>query len=190
MAKVPGADFTLYAVPPGKQTGKYQRHLDEVMPAPGPRYYVDAPCQEKRRTGRHTRSIPMCPINLSIAKEMSSSPALLETLNANPRDRDVNVMDTPAYSGHPLVLHAARYGQQPPLPLAFYRKIFHAQLRLCNFRHGRSQACLRAVVSRKAAFSCPQGQRMGGCCPMSRIPASCVLYHHHYHHHHSFSYYH
>eukprot|EP00959_Pyramimonas_sp_CCMP1952_P127404 2664796-Pyramimonas_sp.AAC.1 len=58
-ANVPGGAFGLYAVDPDADSGRFQRHLDTVLPGPGPLFMVATPQNPSRSTQRVVRDLPM-----------------------------------------------------------------------------------------------------------------------------------
>ena len=53
-AKVPGADWAAYGLPPDSQTGKYQRRLDELLPGAGTLVPVETLCIDRKEPLRNT----------------------------------------------------------------------------------------------------------------------------------------
>eukprot|EP00959_Pyramimonas_sp_CCMP1952_P325267 6808188-Pyramimonas_sp.AAC.1 len=42
-AGTPGAHWSIWGLGPGRQTGKYKQHIDELLPDPGPMYAATIP---------------------------------------------------------------------------------------------------------------------------------------------------
>ena len=101
-AGVKGGAFSVYAQGPDRPSGQYQRHLDSVLPGPGPLYWVPIPMQQKR-SNRAVRDVPFRAGFECLRREVESTPALLQTLDSDPADRKQNVLDVPIYKSHPLV---------------------------------------------------------------------------------------
>jgi len=120
-AGAPGAAFDLYAVPPGQQSGKYQRHLDNVLPDVKHLTTVATPCNRNRGAARSIRHIIVRCIYESVEDELACDPTLHSMLD-DPDDAVgcETVMSLPVYKNHPMVIEAARDGRPRPLPLAFY----------------------------------------------------------------------
>ena len=113
-----GGDFALYAYPPGKPEGRYQAHLDTVLPQPGPYYPVKAP-QWVKGDSRGSRDVPTAQLWDRLSSELKSDPTRESALNGlAPTTPDV--MLTEAYKNHPEVVKATEEGRAKPLPLAFY----------------------------------------------------------------------
>lgn len=59
-AGVTGADFSMYAVAPGRASdGDYQSRLDKVLPMGVPLLYVNVPCMPP---GAHERAVRVVPV--------------------------------------------------------------------------------------------------------------------------------
>ena len=113
LAEVPGGDFELYAIAPDQSTaGNYQRHLDKVLPTPGPLYYLDVPGATRGHGERVVKTLPMMPLHEALAREVATSPDLVEGAAAAEL--------TPAYETNPLVQAAAREGRPKPLAFVVY----------------------------------------------------------------------
>eukprot|EP00972_Heterocapsa_arctica_P085507 12601238-Heterocapsa_arctica.AAC.1 len=69
-----GANFAQYALAPledgsSGSEGRFQKHLDSVLPASGPFYPVDTPVSEKRAVTRDRRCIPTNPFHEALYRE-------------------------------------------------------------------------------------------------------------------------
>eukprot|EP00959_Pyramimonas_sp_CCMP1952_P291815 6103300-Pyramimonas_sp.AAC.1 len=111
-AEVSGGDFHTYALPPGLQTGRYSRDLDEWLPCPAMVDEIAYPTTDKL-TG--------------VRSELRTTATLLhEALAvAVSKDRDICTVgpDTKlpdVYWDHTLVKRAQRRASDLPLPLAIY----------------------------------------------------------------------
>jgi hypothetical protein len=135
LAGAVGAEFETHMLAPGKQSGKYQAHLDTVLPSPGPLYYADVPCSPKGKgdvlqglTQRRKVSTPISPLWLRLQAELQTQPDMLDELRpeAEPFKNHNSVMSTPSYMDHKVVQDAMRRNavsgliQPLPLPLALY----------------------------------------------------------------------
>ena len=112
LAGTPGADWALYAVPPGRGSGNYQRQLDAVMPGPEAIYMVPTPCVTRRTSERAARTVATVAVHESIAAEIKEEPAILQ--------RVAEMAWPPCYHEHPVVVAAACARRPPPVPLALY----------------------------------------------------------------------
>ena len=112
LAATPGANWSLYAVPPGQGSGNYQRHLDTVMPGPEALYMVPTVCVTRSTTARATRNVATIAVHETIAAEINEEPAI--------KQRAAAMVWPPCYHEHPLVIAAASAGRPPPIPLALY----------------------------------------------------------------------
>ena len=117
-ADVLGADFELYAVPPDRCSGRYQAHLDTVLPQGGPYYYCPVPCKSKRKAARGSRIVPMNCAWVRLLAELKATD--VEQMLDDSTEREENASDTPTYIDHPLVQTARRQGLPKPIPLALY----------------------------------------------------------------------
>eukprot|EP00959_Pyramimonas_sp_CCMP1952_P284148 5939237-Pyramimonas_sp.AAC.1 len=88
VAGVPGANFALYGLAPGKQSGKYQDHLSKVLPVPSGMTMVRTPVNLHRRPRRTIRDVPVRCVFEGIEEEVSEDPHTFRILNAAPGDRD------------------------------------------------------------------------------------------------------
>ena len=110
-AAVPGGDFESLAMDPSSQSGKFQAHLDRVLPSVGPLVWVSVPLH--RRFGddvaRETRLVPMRPPHEALAREIMDAPGIV----AEARKRSW----PSSYSSSPVVLSA---GPSKPIPVSIY----------------------------------------------------------------------
>ena len=136
-AGVKGGAFSVYAQGPDRPSGQYQRHLDSVLPGPGPLYWVPIPMQQKR-SNRAVRDVPFRAGFECLRREVESTPALLQTLDSDPADRKQNVLDVPIYKSHPLVQKALAARERAPLPVAIYLD----SVRYTSMIAGRSDSIL------------------------------------------------
>eukprot|EP00959_Pyramimonas_sp_CCMP1952_P185228 3872934-Pyramimonas_sp.AAC.1 len=120
MAGVKGAAFDMYAVESGKFSGHYQRHLDSILPSPGPLYDVRVPVNLHYSSIRSTTSIPMKYAWDCIDTEYENDPSIRELLEEDPAERTPCILDVPAYKEHPLVLRAEAADEPRPLPIGLY----------------------------------------------------------------------
>eukprot|EP00959_Pyramimonas_sp_CCMP1952_P364521 7633445-Pyramimonas_sp.AAC.1 len=119
-ANVAGGDFGMYAKDPSSQSGKFQHHLDEVLPQPKFLYPVSTPVNFNRRPERTLRDVLMrCPCE-SLAEEISTDPLTMSHVLSPPGSRTSSVMDAPVYYNHPLVTAARDSGHDLPVPIAIY----------------------------------------------------------------------
>ena len=81
-AAAPGADFASLAVGPGAPSGHYQRHLNSVLPDPGPLCFVSTPLQVRGQKGRHEELIPMNPPREALTKEAMENPSFVDAARA------------------------------------------------------------------------------------------------------------
>ena len=92
-AGVGGADFSTYAVPPGKDSGRYQKALSAVLPEPGPFIICKTPQTPK---GQELRQVVDVPISLGyerLLREVEKSPEILEKM-----DEERGICQTEAYA--------------------------------------------------------------------------------------------
>ena len=74
-AGVPGADFTMYAVPPDQASdGNYQRQLDKVLPTGGPLDYLLVPSTIRGTGARRQLTVPIVPMYEALDREMLETP--------------------------------------------------------------------------------------------------------------------
>lgn len=112
-----GEGFELYGLPPNLDSGRYQKHLDAVLPptAPSTGYYpLTIPCRDKSGI-RREMLVPMVPVHETIAAECTVTPEVK-------RDFDYWVRTTDwggRYAEHPRVRDRPA-GSPLPLPLAVY----------------------------------------------------------------------
>eukprot|EP00959_Pyramimonas_sp_CCMP1952_P329008 6888025-Pyramimonas_sp.AAC.1 len=118
-AGTPGASFSLYALGPGHQTGKYQALLDRVLPEPHHMTTIRTPGNYQRAAARTCRYIPTRCVWDSIEDELSTSPGLRDELDRL-ADADNSIAQLPVYMNHPVVLRAKAENRPLPLPLAYY----------------------------------------------------------------------
>ena len=119
-AGVRGGAFELYRMPPGKETGAYQKRLDRVLPPVDVTYDVPTPVNLNYFTIRTTKMTPVKYGWKCIEDELKSDPTILETLMADPGDRKKSVLDIPAYCQHPVVVTEVSNGRPKPLPVGIY----------------------------------------------------------------------
>eukprot|EP00959_Pyramimonas_sp_CCMP1952_P455426 9471533-Pyramimonas_sp.AAC.1 len=120
VAGVKGAAFDMYACEPGKFSGHYQRHLDSILPSPGPLYDIRVPVNLFYSSIRSTTSIPMKYAWQCIDEEYENNHTIAETLAKDPSERNTCILDVPAYKEHPLVVTAEANREQRPLPIGLY----------------------------------------------------------------------
>ena len=96
-----GAISTL-AYPPGRASGKYQRHLDRLSGFKNAdnTYHVDVPQHVKCDESRAVRPICTYPMEEALSQEISKNPAL----NTSMRTAIANNEMSPAYYEHPVVV--------------------------------------------------------------------------------------
>lgn len=111
-AGVRGADFEKFALPPGQQSGMYQRKLDKNLPPPTAKESVQIPCCLNRDATRGTYALPVALFHERLADELRETPGILKEV--------ANTRWPRCYEEHPLVLGARREGLPDPLPLAVY----------------------------------------------------------------------
>ena len=149
-ARVPGAAFHTYAVSP--DSGRFQKHLDAVMPGTGPVFMVSVPMNPGRSNKRIVRDMPMRAMWQSLDDELGDDLGILRCLETPLAQRKPSVMDVPAYSQHPLVVRSRANGQADPLPLAIYVD----GVRFISQAAGRSETVLGIwginMLSRKRHF--------------------------------------
>eukprot|EP00959_Pyramimonas_sp_CCMP1952_P319818 6692252-Pyramimonas_sp.AAC.1 len=119
-AGVPGATWSMYSRSADLQSGKYQHHLDCVMPAPKHLIHISVPISENHSTLRSVRDHPVKLFYESLSDELAGDPSILEALRARPDQREPNILDVPAYTEHPATKQARDSERDPPLPLAVY----------------------------------------------------------------------
>lgn len=112
LAGVGGAEFDRYAMPPGMGSGRYQRHLDRVLPNATPMYDVRVPVTVRSSGARETRMLPCSPPHEALAREVSGMQALQQTI--------AETVLPPVYHEHHLVRDARQNGLPLPVPLALY----------------------------------------------------------------------
>ena len=112
LAGVHGAPFHLYGVPPGRQSGAYQQHLDKVIPPPSIQYTLIIPANVTRV---ERRAKFKCQVSLayeSIAAEIRKNPGILDKVKYDAMP--------PVYQQNKIVQDSIREGRRLPLPLALY----------------------------------------------------------------------
>ena len=119
-AAVKGAAFDMYGFGIGKQSGAYQKHLDTILPQPGPLYEIATPVNSNYSPIRTTSRIPMRYAWQCIDDELDRNSAIIETLEGDPDLRETCVLDVPAYKEHPLVQEAVSNGERLPVPVGVY----------------------------------------------------------------------
>ena len=77
-AKVPGADWAAYGLPPDSQTGKYQRRLGELLPGAGTLVPVKTPCIDRKEPIRNTMHLLVRPLHESLWEEVRDDQYILE----------------------------------------------------------------------------------------------------------------
>eukprot|EP00959_Pyramimonas_sp_CCMP1952_P340383 7129451-Pyramimonas_sp.AAC.1 len=100
-AGVQGATWSKFSRPADLQSGKYQLHLDTVLPAPKHLTHIKVPVCENHSALRSVRDHPIKLFYESISDELVADPSILEELRKTPAQRDPNVLDVPAYAEHP-----------------------------------------------------------------------------------------
>ena len=65
-AKIPGANWTEYSLPPDAPTGHYQRKLDSLLPGPGALVPVKTPCIDRKKPLRSTMDLLVRPLHESL----------------------------------------------------------------------------------------------------------------------------
>ena len=111
-AKVPGADWAAYGLPPDSQTGKYQRRLDELLPGAGTLVPVKTPCIDRKEPIRSTMHLLVRPLHESLWEEVRDDRDILEKV-----DRKVW---PPCYENHRVVRECRARGDPSPVPLSLY----------------------------------------------------------------------
>eukprot|EP00959_Pyramimonas_sp_CCMP1952_P339872 7117912-Pyramimonas_sp.AAC.1 len=119
-AGIPGAAFSAYAMEPGKQTGKYQQHLDKTITPPKNTYLVKTPVNYNRRPQRTTRDVPTLLAYESLEDELRSDSTTFDLLTAGPGQSEESVLDLAVYRNHRSVLKSIENGERLPVPLGFY----------------------------------------------------------------------
>ena len=115
-----GGCFSKYSRKDNLQSGKYQEHLDRVLPKPDHIYPVPAPQNVNRRPHRSNRSIDVKLAYESLADEVFAQDDTFTTLRAPADAREQCVLDLPVYNNHPLVVAARAEGRDLPVPIALY----------------------------------------------------------------------
>jgi hypothetical protein len=96
-AGIQGGSFNVYSLPPDMQSGKYQRHLDSVLPDPSYLIEVPTPQHPNRRPIRRVVNVPVRMACESLADEIENDPTTMTVMRADPDSRDQCVLDTVAY---------------------------------------------------------------------------------------------
>ena len=97
LAGVAGADFSLYSRPPDAQPGKFQAHLDRVLPEPKCLFSIATPCNPNRGPLRKIVHIPVRLACDSLADEIETDDTTRRMMDAPCDERPQCVLDTPAY---------------------------------------------------------------------------------------------
>eukprot|EP00959_Pyramimonas_sp_CCMP1952_P295266 6175537-Pyramimonas_sp.AAC.1 len=104
-AKVPGAAFSVCAMPDGKQSGNYQAHLDKVLPSPTHMAMLEVPMTERRGGARVVKAAPVRLAHECLEDEVREDSATFGKLHSDPTTRD------PC---------ARREGSASPIPCGIY----------------------------------------------------------------------
>eukprot|EP00959_Pyramimonas_sp_CCMP1952_P072766 1520531-Pyramimonas_sp.AAC.1 len=103
----PGADFKLYGLHPDSQTGKFQDHLDKVLPQPKHMYMLDIPGNDHGRGARRVATHAMKCVWESLEDEITQSSddnSTLRVMQQTPAERGETILDTNAYTQHPVTV--------------------------------------------------------------------------------------
>eukprot|EP00959_Pyramimonas_sp_CCMP1952_P129138 2700431-Pyramimonas_sp.AAC.2 len=120
MSGIPGERFRRIALRPGLQTGRYSKHLKRQFPKGGPYYRAQIPIYSKRDPSTKSRDVIFKNVYHSVAKEVLSSPNMMEMLKHGDGDNDDSVMSLPAYKSNRLVQRSLDETGSYPLPLGLY----------------------------------------------------------------------
>ena len=101
----PGADFGLYAMEPGRDSGAFQKHLDLVLPSPEHVMTVTVPVTTRKKREQSDLVLHMSAAHEAIASEVRNDPTLIE---------DHGEELPLCYHEHPLVRRARDEGRRPP----------------------------------------------------------------------------
>ena len=115
-ANMPGGNFGTYAVAPGNQTGRYQQHLDRVLPTGPNLYYASMPVHERMTPTTASYDMPFNAIWQSLHKELVQNTDILTQLDTG----NTQITDVRAYHDHPLVKRSDEAGIPKPVPVAVY----------------------------------------------------------------------
>ena len=96
-AGVEGGHFGLYGRPPDLQSGKYQSHLDQVLPSPSRRIEVQTPMNPNRQPVRSVRSVPVRMASEALMDEIETDPTTTSVMTCSPDAREHCILDTDAY---------------------------------------------------------------------------------------------
>eukprot|EP00959_Pyramimonas_sp_CCMP1952_P166705 3484164-Pyramimonas_sp.AAC.1 len=119
-ASCPGGAFSIYGLPPNLQSGKYQRHLDAVLPSPKHLLAIQTPSNVNRSAIRSSRDVLVRCIWESLSDELENDPSIRDKLYPSDSEAKDSVVSLPAYQGHPAVVRNQQKGIPRPIPIAFY----------------------------------------------------------------------
>ena len=115
-----GGAFGLYAFGPGKQSGKYQHHLDRVLPRQEAYVYPEMPQALRGTAARSSRVVPMAPVFEGLNDEIRSRPDIKAMLADTNGEHEGTFLELPVYQQHEQVVRAKQEGRQLPYPFAIY----------------------------------------------------------------------
>ena len=107
-AGTPGADWQKYALPPGKQSGRYAQKLKDVLPSPGWTYKALVPVMKTQVEERTSRWVELNAVWEEIADDIRKDPQILQAARDRTWPR--------SYYRHSVVKEAQQQGRDLPLP--------------------------------------------------------------------------
>ena len=104
----------------GLQSGKYQAHLDRVLPQSENIVTIGVPMNQNRAPLRTIRHVPVQMVFDSLQDELEEDATIMEQLRLPADELPDGVLTTRRYCEHNQVAKAAAMGWDRPIPLALY----------------------------------------------------------------------
>ena len=86
-----GGQWSTFALPPGKQSGKYKAKVDRNLPCAGPFYMASIASTVRNRAHVHQRQVTFRQVFRTIADEVRKSDDIRDILENGPMDDDDSV---------------------------------------------------------------------------------------------------
>ena len=80
-ANIKGGSYFRYAIPPGRQTGFYQKSLDKVLPGPGPLVFETIPGTSRKEKERTELTVVFSTVWEPIEQDVLSNPGMLSEID-------------------------------------------------------------------------------------------------------------
>ena len=120
VCNTPGGEFKRFGLGEGKQSGKYKRHVDSLLPSSGPFYRASIPAKIQHKPWIKDKSVVFRAVWETLSAEINENLECQEFLEFGGEDDYYSFGSLPVYQNHPMVQKSLEESGQYPVPLALY----------------------------------------------------------------------